>query len=327
MNIALLANLFELPGLPKYIQQVDQTLQNLPAPANPKLREATNRILNSHGKRLRPILVIAAAEGCGHQIDQPVIAAASAIELIHLASLVHDDIIDASDLRRGVPTVNGQEGVDTAILVGDYLLAMAGIQASKAGVDVARVVAEAFAAMCDGQGLELADNYNVDRSIDSYLDCIDKKTASLLVASVRIGGICAELPESKLSALGRYGEAFGMAFQLADDLNDLLSTTEQHGKPTGNDIKEGVYTMPLLLGLQGGEADELRGLLRHPITKANSSSIADILKKSGYVDQTIDEIDTYNKQAVTALNALEDGNNLAGLAALPNTYKNWALKP
>ncbi len=324
MGTVSLDEVFGLTKLPTYIERVDDLMRSLPATASPTLRGPAERIINSGGKRLRPSLVFAVASLGNEEIDQSIIDAAAAIELVHLASLVHDDIIDASDERRGIPTVNKNEGVDAAILVGDYLVALAGVQASKVNSAVAGVVAEAFATMCDGQSLELADTHNLDRSVDSYMECIGKKTAALMGVACRVGGITAGLPKTKLAALENYGHAFGMAFQLTDDLLDILASNKTTGKPASNDIKEGVYTLPLLLGLKNGSGAELRKLI---VNKSGQPSITQLLIKTGAVDATIAEIERYNQQAVASLRSLGDSRLLDGLRKLPAAYSTSVLKP
>lgn len=324
MDNAELAKLLDVPKLTDHIKQLDKVLRDLPQSATPSLRSPTSRLLARSGKRLRPTMVITAASQSGKQIDASVIAAASAIELIHIASLVHDDIIDASDARWGIPTISKQEGVDSAILVGDYLVALAGVQAASVNSRVAREVAEAFAKMCDGQSLELSDTNNLDRTTDSYFKCIAAKTAALFAASCRVGGLCAGLSDKDIDALGQYGESFGMAFQLTDDLLDLLSTSDDLGKPVGNDIKEGVYTLPVLLGLQSSSNKKLRAILSQK--SPNTKSIIELLSKEDSIAQTVAEIDRYNAKAISSLQNITNHGSLKGLRELPNSYKQQALK-
>ena len=323
MDKAELAKLLDVPKLTDHIKQLDKVLRDLPKSASPNLKEPASRFLARSGKRLRPTMVIATAAQSGKQIDASVIAAASAIELIHIASLVHDDIIDASDERWGVPTISKQEGVDSAILVGDYLVALAGVQAASVSSQVAREVAEAFATMCDGQSLELSDTNNLNRTTDSYFKCIAAKTAALFAASCRVGGLCAGLSDKDIDALGQYGESFGMAFQLTDDLLDLLSTSDSLGKPVGNDIKEGVYTLPVLLGLQSPSSKKLWNILSQK--SPNTKSIIKLLSDEDSIAQTVAEIDRYNSKAVSSLQSITNHGSIKGLQELPNLYKHQAL--
>lgn len=327
MKTTELATLLGIPKLPAYIEQIERELEKVLVKDNPSLREPALRLIKSGGKRLRPFFVIAAASSQGGNVGDDVIVSCAAIELAHIGTLVHDDIIDDADVRWGIPTVNAKEGVSNAILVGDYLLALASAEAAKVSKEVAYIIASTIAEMCDGQSQETNDNYNVERSIESYLETIYKKTAALTSAACRIGALCADLPSKQVEALARYGEAFGMAFQITDDLLDLLSTTEAMGKPVGNDIKEGVYTLPLLLALQGEDRDEVRlWLEKNPISKPKQNKIVETLRRSGAFDATLKETRRYNDIAAASVRDLGKNNTVEGLVRLPDAYLNWALK-
>lgn len=327
MKIDDLAKLLGIPELPANIQQVDTALQSLVTTDNSSLREPSLRLVRSEGKRLRPCFVIAAALAQGSKVGNDVITCATAIELVHIGTLVHDDIIDDAELRWGVRTTNAQEGVNHAILVGDYLLALASAQAASVSKEVAYIVATTIAELCDGQSQETADNYNVERSMEAYLETIRNKTAALTSAACRVGAVCANLPHEQVEALAKYGEAFGMAFQITDDLLDFLSTSEAMGKPVGNDIKEGVYTLPVLLALQTEYRDDLRKWLgKNPDSKAQQEGIIETLRRSGVFVATLEEIQKYNEIAAASLSGLEKSKVVVGLASLPDVYLSWALK-
>lgn len=327
MKTTELATLLGIPKLPVYIEQIEQKLEEILIKDNPNLSEPSLRLINSGGKRLRPFLVIAAASSQGGKIDDKVITSCTAIELVHIGTIVHDDIIDNADVRWGATTVNKQEGVNQAILVGDYLLALAAVQATNVSQEVGYIIANTIATMCDGQSQETADEYNIDRSIESYYTTIRKKTASLTSAACRVGGLCVGIPNAQIEALSKYGESFGMAFQLVDDLLDFLSTSEAMGKPVGNDMKEGVYTLPLLLALKGPSGKQIRSWLgKHPDTYVDRSEIIDSLMKTGAIEATLTEVRRHNKTAAATIRRLGDNKVLNGLSKLPDIYLKWALQ-
>jgi len=253
--------------------------------------------------------------------------AAAAIELLHIASLVHDDIIDGAGTRRGVKTINAEEGVFTAILAGDYLLAKAFESAALVDQQVAGAQAVTFATMCNGQGQELADRYNLSRTANSYLEVIRNKTAGLFSLACQMGSVCADLPQEQVAALIEFGESFGMAFQIADDLLDLDSKNKSSGKSIQNDIKEGVYTLPVLLCLQSTEAGVLKKILEKRLLESKDTrEITKLLESSGSIDKTIEVAKYYNQKASSALKILEQTTAVRTMAKLPTTYLDLALK-
>ncbi len=319
-------DLLNIPDLPAYMMRTQNMIEDTVLAGNSTLHSASSRLIKSSGKRLRPIFVIAAASSQGGVIDDTVIASCAAIELVHIGTLVHDDIIDEADVRRGVPTVSAVEGANAAILVGDYLLALGSAKAVTVNKEVAYTVASTVAEMCIGQSQESDDNYNTERSIDSYLATIHKKTATLLSAACRVGAICAGLSDKEVEAFAKYGEAFGMAFQIADDLLDLISTTEALGKPVGNDIKEGVYTLPLLIASKGSK-EKIKVLLGEgPNSHAKHEAIVAILLRDGALEMTLARIREYNAIAANSLRIFDQTNVIKGLSELPEIYLEWVLK-
>lgn len=326
MKLEQLAELLGIPDLPSYVGKVERALEQALKTDTASLREPAFRLTKIGGKRLRPILVIAAAASGGAKISDEVTRASTAVELLHIGTVVHDDIIDDGDIRWGIPTINKQEGLSQAILVGDYLLAQSAKLATSISQEIGLIVADTIAVMCDGQSLETADEYNLDRSIDAYNETIHKKTAALVSAACRIGAICARLPKTDTESLVRFGESFGMAFQLIDDLLDIVSTPEAMGKPTGNDIKEGVYTFPVLAALQKPVGRKLRRSLKTPGDQAAQSAVVEILSRSGAFDETLLEIQKHITAAENALHDMERNAAVTGLSKLPAIYFQWAMQ-
>jgi heptaprenyl diphosphate synthase/octaprenyl-diphosphate synthase len=331
MKVTELAELLALPDLPASLAKVEVALDAAVdrQPPNPYLVDPARRVVKGGGKRLRPVLAIATAASCGSDLTSDVVAGAVAVELVHVGSLVHDDIIDNAAERRGVATVNSREGDAAAILVGDFLLAQAGERAASISREVASALAMTIASLCDGQSRETLDLYDAHRSVDRFLASIGGKTAALLQSSCRIGSLAAHHTDAQVSALSDFGHAFGMAFQIVDDVLDLVSTSTLMGKPVGNDIRQGVYTLPLLLAFDTAGGDAVRQRLvdrgRGPIDESVLDEIVGFVRSSGAIDQSLALARQYNERAARALSALEPNPVVEGLARLPEAYLQWAL--
>jgi len=314
-----------VPDLADHLSRVEQGINRTLLSDNRYLSQPIRRLLRGRrAKQLRPSLLIAIVIGQGQQINDLVITGCVAVELVHIASLVHDDVIDTADERWGIPTINGHEGVNRAIVVGDYLLAKACLQAAAISAPAAKIIASTIAALCDGQTRELADKGNTDRSKAAYLAAVSGKTAALLSAVCQLGGMCAGLTTSQMSALARFGQDFGMAFQIVDDILDLVSTPALSGKPVGQDLSAGIYTLPLLFALAGSSGDTLRILLKD-YQPHDQSAIIDILLRDSSIEKAIQIAQKYSQSSIQALQNL-GGSSAINLINLPNAYLNWALK-
>jgi heptaprenyl diphosphate synthase len=225
------------------------------------LAETAQYLLAAGGKRFRPMLVLLSGY-FGDPADPRLIPGAVAIELVHAATLYHDDVIDEADLRHGVPSVNTRWTNTVAILTGDYLFARASEISSELGTDVIALLARTIATLCDGQIREVESSGNVEQPESAYLEVIRRKTGALIATSCRLGGMLSDAPAEHLGVLESFGEALGMAFQLSDDIMDVTSSQAELGKEPGVDMKEGVYTLPVLIALRRGERrEELSALL------------------------------------------------------------------
>ncbi|NLD78628.1 MAG: polyprenyl synthetase family protein, partial [Acidimicrobiales bacterium] len=222
-------------------------------------------------------------------------------ELVHLGSLYHDDVIDEATTRRGVESVNSRWGNLRAILAGDFLLAKASEIAASLGVEVAGLLAATIGRLCEGEVRELQDAYQVDRTEEAYLASIEGKTASLLSSACRIGGIVADLPRPDIDRLTEFGLAYGMAFQIVDDVLDVVATDEQLGKPAGHDLVEGAYNLPVIRALKGPEGDELRSVLGGPISGEPWERARDLVRRSDAIDQSVAVAQSYVDRAVELL--------------------------
>jgi geranylgeranyl pyrophosphate synthase len=323
MSSLHISSLLSVPKLPKYLETINHRLTTDMISGSPSIDKPLSRLLKARGKRLRPLILIAVAASQKKTIDDSVISSGLAIELVHLGSLVHDDIIDDANSRWNIETINSKEGQASAIVIGDLLLAKACYVGASVNAKVGEKIAQTITELCVGQSLELADLHNLDRTKEAYIRSIKGKTAALMSASCEIGGICAGLDEPKLKSLATYGLNFGISFQLIDDLIDLLSTTELIGKPAGNDVREGVYTMPLLYSLSGPYKDEVKSLLTN---KEEIADLVNILLKDSSIERTITLARKYNQLAVDALYNLEETRLMKGLLNLPEAYLNWCLR-
>jgi geranylgeranyl pyrophosphate synthase len=241
------------------LERVEQILTEGATGATSFLTSSTTYLMRAGGKRLRPALMVLAAHLGPFQgpADLDVCKTAAAIEMTHLATLYHDDVIDEADLRRGVPSVNEKWGNTVAILAGDYLFARSSSIAAEVGGEVPSVLADAIAEVVQGQVRELESAYDVRRSAEQYFATIREKTAALIEASTRLGASLAGCTPAQTAALREFGSVFGFAFQLADDLLDLAATEEELGKPPGTDLRDGVYTLPVIYALESDPALEV----------------------------------------------------------------------
>jgi heptaprenyl diphosphate synthase len=264
--VATASPFLELAVLQADVDRVEEALRASVRTDDPFLTEVASHLVLAGGKRVRPALALTAAATSDEIMGaapQTVVMGAVSVELVHLGSLYHDDVMDDATTRRTVDSVNAKWGNLKAILAGDFLLARASEIAASLGTEVAGLLAATIGRLVEGQILELQSAFDLDRTEQAYLASIDGKTASLLGTACRIGGIVAGLPRPQIDALTTFGRSYGMAFQIVDDLLDVTSTDEQLGKPAGHDLVEGTYTLPVLRTLAAGgpPAEELRSLL------------------------------------------------------------------
>ena len=297
--------LLDFPGADAHLALIDERLLAAVTTDDPQLTEMTSHLIRAGGKRLRPMLgVLAAATGAEVTVD--VIDGGVAVELVQVGSLYHDDVIDEADVRRGVQTVNVRWNNLTAILAGDFLLAKASEIAASLGTEVAGLLARTIGRLCEGEILELRHAYSTARTEDAYFAAIEGKTASLYATACRIGAIVAELPRDQVDALTDYGLSFGMAFQLVDDVLDLVATEEELGKPAAHDLTEGIYNLPVLRALQSDAGEALRGVLGSPIEGAERERARSLVLHSGGIESTIAEAERHAARAQEALASLPE---------------------
>ncbi|MYQ42871.1 heptaprenyl diphosphate synthase [Streptomyces sp. LamerLS-316] len=211
----------------------------------PFITEAAQHLVSAGGKRFRPLLVMLASQ-FGDPDAPGVVPAAVVVELTHLATLYHDDVMDEADVRRGVDSANTRWGNSVAVLTGDFLFARASHILADLGPEAVRIQAEAFERLVTGQILETAGPRDGRDPVDHYMDVLGGKTGSLVAVSGRFGALMAGADESVVDILTQYGERLGIAFQLADDVLDIASDSHESGKTPGTDLREGIPTLPVL---------------------------------------------------------------------------------
>jgi heptaprenyl diphosphate synthase len=297
--------LLDFPGAEAHLALIDERLLAAVTTDDPQLTEMTSHLIRAGGKRLRPMLGVLAASTAG-DVTVDVIDGGVAVELVQVGSLYHDDVIDEADVRRGVPTVNVRWNNLTAILAGDFLLAKASEIAASLGTEVAGLLARTIGRLCEGEILELRYAYSTARTEDAYFAAIEGKTASLYATACRIGAIVADLPRDQVDALTDYGRSFGMAFQLVDDVLDLVATEEELGKPAAHDLTEGIYTLPVLRALDTDAGEALRDVLGTPIEGAERERARSLVLHSGGIESTMAEAERYSRRAQDALAPLAD---------------------
>ena len=300
-------------------ERVEAALRDSVRTPDAYLTEIASHLLLAGGKRLRPMFSVVAAQVAGGPTTEAAVQGGIACELVHLGSLYHDDVMDESPTRRGVDTVNAKWGNLQAILAGDFLLARASEIAASLGTEVAGLLARTIGRLCEGQIEELRHTYNVARPVDSYLSSIAGKTASLYATAARIGGLVSGFPAPVTDALTEFGEAYGMVFQIADDLLDISSTDEELGKPAGHDMVEGVYTYPVLHTLMSGgtPARELADLLGSPLSAVEKDKAMTIVRSNGGIEAARELALDYVRRAEKACDRMPNSAATEALRATP----------
>ncbi len=280
---------------------VEAELEQSVRSSNDFLTQAASHLLSAGGKRIRPTIALAA----GYSLAglEPATAelrtGACSVELVHLGSLYHDDVIDEAATRRGVPTVNARWSNVVAILAGDFLLARASEAAASLGADVAALLAETISELCRGQIEELSSVYRPDRTEDSYFSAIAGKTAALMATAARVSGLVFGADETTLDALTAFGHHTGMCFQLVDDALDFVGTDAALGKHPGQDLAEGIYNLPVLRSLE--RVPDLRSRIGVPLDAPAVESIRLDIVEAGGVEETLDCARDHVTKAIEAL--------------------------
>ncbi|WP_268977590.1 octaprenyl diphosphate synthase [Undibacterium rivi] len=272
----------------------------------PLVNQVAEYIISAGGKRLRPVLVLLIANAYGYQGKNHHDLAAT-IEFIHTATLLHDDVVDESSLRRGRQTANALFGNAASVLVGDFLHSRAfQMMVSVGSVPIMQVVADATNVIAEGEVLQLLNMHDPDVTEDRYLQVIRSKTAKLFEASAKVGALIAGANEEQVEAAAEYGRSIGTAFQLIDDVLDYTGNAEEIGKNVGDDLREGKPTLPLIYLMKNGTAEE-KELVRTCIEQGDESQFDKILHaitQSGALDYTKEKAVEAARQASAAVTHL-----------------------
>ncbi len=271
-------------------------------------------VLGAGGKRLRPALTLLSAQMCGDDEADPasrVITCAALVELTHTTTLLHDDVVDGATMRRGKPAANLVWGNETSVLVGDYLFAQVFVTASRRGIaELMHPLAHATAQMCAGELLETQMRGFWEMTERQYLDIVALKTGSLTECSCRMGALAVNAPEEQVELLGTFGRSIGVAFQIVDDVFDIVLEAEQIGKPVGNDLREGAITLPMLHALEFSlDREELRQILASDEKSDDDIERAiQILRGGDAVGSAMRVAREYVEAAQNVLDSFPDGN-------------------
>jgi octaprenyl-diphosphate synthase len=277
-------------------------------------------IVAAGGKRLRPLLTLAAARMAGYRGDRHV-ALAACVEFIHTATLLHDDVVDESALRRGQASANALFGNKPSVLVGDFLFARAfRLMVQDGSLEVLRILSDAAAVIAEGEVLQLVIQNDMSATEEQYLAVIEGKTAALFAAATEVGAVVAGRPAAEQAALRAYGHNLGVAFQLVDDALDYSAEQERLGKTVGDDFREGKITLPVLLAHARGDQAE-RGFWRRTIEEKDQAeadlaqAIALMQKHRAFADTVVRARD-YGAKALAALEAFADSAEKRALAGI-----------
>lgn len=311
-------NLLPATGMEADLAAVENELRAAVTTADELLTQAAGHLLLAGGKRLRPALACAAGRLLAPHApaSSDVVLGGAAVELVHVGSLYHDDVMDDAGTRHGVQSVNSRWGNLVAILAGDFLLAKASEIAAGLGTEVSALLAATIGRLCEGQVAELQSTFNPARTEDAYFRSIEGKTASLMSASCRIGALAAGHDRTTVEALTTYGLHLGLTFQIVDDLLDVVSTDAELGKPAGHDVIEGSYHLPVLRFIAGGGRSDILG---RAVTTDETAEFLAELRASDAVASTLATARECADRATQELKAIDaPASEVSGaLANLP----------
>jgi len=309
----------EAPVADEFKQFNDDFIASLNNSETPRLQVAINQIMQSVGKHVRPLLVLLSAKACGGITDNT-INSAVLLELLHTATLVHDDVVDETKERRGVPALNAIFDNRISVLVGDYLLATALIRSALTrNLDIISIVSQLGRDLAEGEirQLEVADEIILNEKC--YMQVIKKKTATLLSACAEIGAISAKADTERVRICREFGKNLGYSFQIKDDIFDYYKSANI-GKPTGNDIREGKVTLPLLYALENAEKEQANYyrqiILRKDFSEENITALIEFAKANGGIDYAKERMVEYYDKARELLQRLPESESKDSLLLL-----------
>ena len=301
---------------------VDQLIRERMVSQNaPRIPDVTAHLVNAGGKKLRPLLTLATAKMCGYEGPFHIHLAAT-VEFIHTATLLHDDVVDESARRRGRPTANRLWDNKSSILVGDYLFARAfQLMVDTKSLRVLDILSNASATIAEGEVLQLTAAQDTNTTEDIYLQVVRGKTAALFSAAAEVGGVIAKAPQEHINALFEYGDALGIAFQIVDDLLDVIGDTNETGKNIGDDFRERKLTLPFIKAITKADEEEY-AFWKKTIEKGNQEegdleTALELLRKHRAIDGTREDALEWSKKAQDAISRLPQNEIRDLLDGLP----------
>jgi len=305
-------------SIAKGLIAVESRLEEVVGSAHPLLDAAARHLVAAGGKRVRPMLTLLASQ-LGEPGRPEVVDAAVVVELTHLATLYHDDVMDEAAVRRGAASANVRWTNTVAILTGDYLFARASDLTAGLGTEVTHIQSRTFARLVEGQIAETAGPLDGEDPVAHHLHVLADKTGSLIATAARLGAMLAGAPERDVETVARFGELYGLAFQLSDDLIDIASETADSGKTPGTDLREGIRTLPVLLVLAGSDAGSarLRELLTGDLTDdALLAEALGLLRAHPAMSEARARLTAYADEARAVAGELPDGPCRGALLAM-----------
>lgn len=293
------------------LQIIEGTLEQTIQANHPVLQHVSTQLLQAGGKRIRPVFVLLASQVGNYNIEQ-IKKVAVPLELIHMATLVHDDVIDDAELRRGQPTIKTQYGNKVAMYTGDYLLSIALEKiATLKNIEIHQVLSHAIVEVCLGEIEQIKDQFNWNQYLRHYLRRIKRKTALLIATSCKLGALVGETSSHTADQLYKYGYYVGMSYQIIDDILDFTSTPDKLGKPTGGDLIQGNITLPTLFAMKD-EAflDRLKDVFsrdKNDQSDAHFASLIEHIQNSDAIQQSYNISNWYLAKAINALEPIPNG--------------------
>jgi len=290
------------------LEVLENRLLEVSSSSNEYLTSISQYLIKAGGKRFRPIVTSLAGKfGEEEKNIEKIIDAGVCVELIHIGSLYHDDVMDNATTRRGVESSNSKWNSTLSILAGDYLLARSSeLAAENLGLESVKLLASTYAELVEGQTKELNLAFNLEQKIDDYLSVIEGKTASLIRTSARLGSLAGSADSDVIESLSSWGWNCGIIFQISDDILDLTSDSETLGKPAGNDILEGTYTLPVLIALSKDQGKYQEILTEIKEKKINIENVLSEFTTKEIIDDSKEVINKYFNQSIESIYSLKD---------------------
>ncbi len=291
------------------LELIEKTLEETVNADSSLLRESSLHLLQAGGKRIRPIFVLLAGK-FGHYDLSVIKKAAVSLELIHMASLVHDDVIDDADLRRGQPTIKAKWDNKVAMYTGDYIFARSlEVMSELENTAAHKVLANTIVEVCIGEIQQIKDKYRFDQNIKDYFRRIKRKTALLISASSLVGAIVSGVEEKYQKKLYQFGYYVGMSFQIIDDVLDFVATEKVLGKPAGGDLLQGNITLPVLFAMENKALRDKIITVNEDIEKQQLQEIIDLIKNSDAVERSLKISDLYLEKALKSIESLPNNKS------------------